>query len=357
MRFIHMADMHFDAPFTVLAEKKDLGNKRRLEQREAFKKAIEYIKEENIPFLFISGDLYEHKYIRESTIIYINNLFKEIPNTKIYIAPGNHDPFLKNSFYNVFNWNKNVNIFNSEIELIELEDIDIYGYGFSDFYCASSNVENIKIKNKNKLNILIVHGALDSSRTLDMQYNPINSVKLKESGFDYVALGHIHKKEINNENNFIYPGSTISFGFDELGEHGILDINLEKNKLKNIKFIKLDNRIFEEIKINISEINSKEEIIEKINELNLEKNNNYKIILEGSKKIEINTKEILKLISHENILKIYDHLKEEQNIDQLAKQENLKGIFLKELLSNESEQNYTEEEMNKAIKLGLHLFE
>ncbi len=216
MRFIHMADMHFDSPFTVLATKKGLGNKRRLEQREVFKRTINYIKEENIPFLFISGDLYEHKYIRESTIEYINNLFKEIPNTQIFIAPGNHDPFIKNSFYNNFNWNDNVCIFNSEIKTIEFENIDIYGVGFSDFYCTNSGIENIKIKDKNKINILITHGSLDSSKTLDVQYNPINSSKLKEIGFDYVALGHIHKQIINTEFNFVYPGSTISFGFDEL---------------------------------------------------------------------------------------------------------------------------------------------
>ncbi len=216
MRFIHMADMHFDSPFTVLAEKKGLGNKRRLDQREIFKKVINYIKEENIPFLFISGDLYEHKYIRESTIIFINNLFKEIPNTKIFIAPGNHDPFIKNSFYNSFNWNNNVHIFNNSIETIELEDVDIYGFGFSDFYCSDSDIENIKIKNKNKINILITHGEIDGNKNIDEQYNSINSEKLKNINFNYVALGHIHKKIIENNKNYFYPGSTISFGFDEI---------------------------------------------------------------------------------------------------------------------------------------------
>lgn len=38
MRFIHMADMHFDSPFTVLSNWENLGDLRRLEQREAFKK-------------------------------------------------------------------------------------------------------------------------------------------------------------------------------------------------------------------------------------------------------------------------------------------------------------------------------
>ena len=216
MRFIHIADCHFDSPFTVITDKIDFGVQRRLEQREAFRKAVEYISKEKIPYLFISGDLYDQNYIRESTIEFINNLFKTIPDTKIFISPGNHDPFLKNSFYNTFKWNNNVTIFNDEIKRIELEDVDIYGYGFSDFYCTNSNIEEIKIKNKNKINILITHGSLDSSKTLDMQYNPITSTKLKEIGFDYVALGHIHKKIIDDKFNFIYPGSTISFGFDEL---------------------------------------------------------------------------------------------------------------------------------------------
>lgn len=216
MRFIHVADMHFDAPFAVLSNKDDLGDIRRLEQREAFAKMIEYIRVEKIPFIFIAGDLYEHQYIRKSTIEYINSLFTAIPDTKIFIAPGNHDPLLKNSFYNIFNWNKNVYVFNNEITTYEFPEADIYGFGFADFYCTDLKLEDIKIKNKEKLNILILHGSLDASNTLEMQYNPINSKKLKELGFDYVALGHIHKRTEDLSENIIYSGSMISFGFDEL---------------------------------------------------------------------------------------------------------------------------------------------
>ena len=35
MKFVHIADMHFDIPFTTLA-KNDLSNERRLEQRKIF---------------------------------------------------------------------------------------------------------------------------------------------------------------------------------------------------------------------------------------------------------------------------------------------------------------------------------
>ena len=383
MRFIHMADVHFDSPFTVLASRENLANERRLEQRKAFADTIEYIKENQIPFLFISGDLYEQKYIRKSTIEYINNLFKEIPNTQIFISPGNHDPFLINSFYNTFEWNNNVTIFNSEIKIIKTEEADIYGFGFTDFYCENSQIEKINIKNKNKINILITHGSLDASKTLDMQYNPLNSNKLKEIGFDYVALGHIHKANYEeNKNNFIYPGSLISFGFDELGEHGFLDVeinknNSEKNNLinlkinnnnlnnseinnnnlkinKKIKFIKVDKRIFEEIKLNISEINSEEELIEKIKNIKTERQKNYKVILEGYKNIEIDLNKIQKMVLDENVLKVKDFSKVKYDIKELANQNNLKGVFINRILQKEQEGICTKEEMEEAIEIFIN---
>ena len=88
MKFIHIADMHFDMPFTVLS-KNGLAEERRLDQRNIFNKMINYIKENDIEYLFIAGDLYENEYIRKSTIEYINNCFKQIPNTKIYITLKN----------------------------------------------------------------------------------------------------------------------------------------------------------------------------------------------------------------------------------------------------------------------------
>ena len=207
MKFVHIADMHFDTPFTTLNAKGNFGKIRRLDQREILKKIIEYIKQNEIKYFFISGDFYEHNSIRKSTIEYINNLFKEIPETKIFITPGNHDPYIKNSMYSDFYWNENVKIFTSKVEIVETEEADIYGVGFDNFYCENLNVENIQIKNKNKINILITHGALNASDKLQLQYNPISKNKLKQIGFDYVALGHIHKPDYCQEpnQNIVYP--------------------------------------------------------------------------------------------------------------------------------------------------------
>ena len=71
MNFVHIADVHFDTPFKTISDRADLGKIRRLEQRSAFKKVIEFIKENKIEYLFISGDFFEQDYVRKSTIIYI----------------------------------------------------------------------------------------------------------------------------------------------------------------------------------------------------------------------------------------------------------------------------------------------
>ena len=352
MRFIHIADTHFDTPFTFLGENENLGDIRRLEQRQAFKQVIEYIKKEEIPYLFIAGDLYDQKYIKKTTIEYINNLFKTIPNTKIFISPGNHDPFLKNSYYNNFEWNNNVYIFNSEIGLYEFEDVDIYGFGFNDFYCNNFNTKEITIKNKNKINILIVHGDIDASKTADVQYNPVSKSELETLGFDYIAMGHIHKRQII-DNNIVYPGSTVSLGFDEQGKHGMIVAEVNKEDVK-IDFIKLDNRIFEERKIDVTNLNTVEELIELLNGLNIEENIMIKIILEGTRQFEIEENKILKLLNNKNILKIKNNTKIKYNLEELSQQNNLKGIFAKEMLQLLEENKEDKETIEKAIEIGLN---
>ena len=173
MKFVHMADIHFDSPFVNLSDRDTLGDLKRLEQRSVFKKVVDYIKENNIELFFIAGDLYEHQYVRKSTIEYINNLFKEIPDTKIFISPGNHDPYIKNSYYNKYKWNDNVKIFSSKFEKIELPEIDIYGYGFTDFYCTDCGIEDFSVDDENKTNILVIHSTIDGANLEEMQYNSI----------------------------------------------------------------------------------------------------------------------------------------------------------------------------------------
>ena len=361
MKFVHIADIHFDSPFVNLSDKENLGDIKRLEQRKVFKKVIEYIKENEIPYFFIAGDVYEQKYIRKSTIEYINGLFQEIPNTHIFISPGNHDPFIKNSYYNQFKWSDNVHIFSSKIEKVELENIDIYGYGFDDFYCTDCGIENVNIENKGKTNILVIHSTIDGANLEEKQYNSISKKVLLEKGFDYVATGHIHKLDYDTEENqkVVYPGSLISLGFDELGEHGMIVGEIdESTKTVKTEFIPLSENNFEEIDIDVTDIISKDELVEKINDLNIAENQFIKIILIGKRNFEIDRYEIYKLLTNERIIKIKDHTKINYDLEKIANDYTLKGLFAKEIL--EEKENAGEEALEiieKAVEIAFEALE
>lgn len=354
MKFVHIADIHMDSPFVNLSDKENLGDLKRLEQRKKIKEVIEYIKENKIDMLFIAGDLYEQQYIKQTTIEYINNLFKEIPETQVYIAPGNHDPYLKNSYYSKYKWNENVKIFNSKIEKIEQNEVDIYGYGFEDFYCTECGIENLEIENPEKENILIMHGTLDGANIEEKQYNSISTKMLEEKGFDYVALGHIHKTNFNKENKIIYPGSLVSLGFDELGQHGMI-VGEIKNKKLNIEFIPIKASEFVEKRIDVTEIISKEELIEKIDSIKIQPNEYVKIILEGKRNFEINTYELYKLIQEQKIIKIKNKTKINYNLEEIENETTLKGLFAKEIKQKLDSKNLTNEQreiLEKAIEIG-----
>lgn len=356
MKFVHLADLHLDAKFDSLSSIDGLPQKRRLEQRKALKDVVEYIKENDIKLFLISGDLYEQNYIRKSSIEYVNKLFEEIPDTQIFIAPGNHDPYIKNSFYSTYTWSKNVHIFNENIEKIDFEDAHIYGFGFTDFYCKESEIEEIQVEEPDDINILITHGSLDGGSDDLREYNPLRQSKLKQLDFDYIALGHIHKPYYNEEKNqkIFYPGSTISLGFDELGEHGILVGDIEKDELK-VKFMTIDPRQYEEKEIDITEMTSNEEVLEKLQNLVLNNENLYKIILVGKRYFTLNIDEIKKLNSRENIVKIKDKTKVGIDIERIAEENNVRGIFVRNMLERKERENLDEDFIEKAIEIGLEV--
>ena len=338
MKFIHIADVHFDMPFIAFAGKKDFAKKRRSEQKKAFHDVIQFAKKEKIDCLFISGDLFEQKYVEPATIDYIISNFQLIPEVSIFISPGNHDPFLKNSPYEVINWPDNVTIFKNDYGLISLEEVDIYGVGFEDYKMTESQISKIEIENKDKINILVTHGTLNGAMH---QYQDIKENDLKK--FDYVALGHIHDRKVD-ESRIIYPGSLISCGFDEPDEHGFIYGEITKEEC-NVEFKPLNYKKFEKIVLDITNYRNFSEALEKLDL----KEDYYEIKLVGTRNFDII--ELIESIKEKSefICKIKDNTRPAYDFDAIKKEENLKGLFTKKMLDEID--NMNENEKQEAFRL------
>ena len=130
--------------------------------------------------------------------------------------------------------------------------------------------------------------------------------------------------------------------------------DLEKDRIK-LEFIPLDETEFKLQEIDVTEINFKEELIEKINELEIQENNLVEIILIGKRNFEIDKYEIDKLISNDKIIKIKDKTKINYDLKNLANENTLKGLFAKEMfkrLNNIEISDEDKEIIEKAIEIG-----
>ena len=130
------------------------------------------------------------------------------------------------------------------------------------------------------------------------------------------------------------------------------EINKNENKLE---FIKLDETEYVEIEINCTEINSIEELIEKINEIKIEENKLYKIILNGKRNFEINIYNLYKYELNEKIIKIKNKTKPNYNIEEIAKENSLRGLFAKEILEEIKKENYNNEIIENALEIGIEI--
>ena len=341
MKFIHIADLHLDTPLVALRNNRALIKKRRAEHRQIFKDVIKLAKEENVDFLFISGDFFEQKFVEKSTIDFILGSLELIPDVKVFISPGNHDPYIKNSPYVTYKWPQNVTIFHKEIQKVSCGDVDVYGFGFEDYELTENMLSGFHVEDESKINVLVTHGSLNAKS----KYNDVSQRDLEQ--FDYVALGHIHLPKIDDK--IVYPGALVACGFDECGEHGLVQGELEKDNV-TYAFQNMEYRHFQIMEVDISEAKIPSDVLEGLSF----EDDIYRVVLHGTKNLDIEELSEAIYALSENICEVRDETHLPYQLDQIAESRNLKGIFTRKMLEYLDENPRNEAEVMKAIELTFH---
>lgn len=131
--------------------------------------------------------------------------------------------------------------------------------------------------------------------------------------------------------------------------------NLNKENLQ-IEFVTLDEKELKELELDISEITTTEELLEKIEELSIEENKLYKIILTGKRNFEINLYKLIKMINQKEIIKIKDKTTLGYDIQKISQETTtLRGIYVKEILNKIEKEPENKEMLEKALEIGLEV--
>lgn len=246
MRFMHMADVHLGAAPDGRA---GWSETRKKEIWETFRSSIEDARREQVDLLLIAGDLFHRQPLLEE-LKEVNYLFSTLPGTRVVLMAGNHDYLQPASNYLNFPWSRNVVcLFSRECECVRFSDIDTEVYGFS--YYRQEILEPLyegihPVKEREKCcRILLAHGG-------DSQHIPINRDSLRNSGFDYIALGHIHKPQTVWKEQAAYAGALEPIDCNDLGPHGYILGEYTKGRIR-IRFVKKAKREYIVLPLEVTE--------------------------------------------------------------------------------------------------------
>ncbi len=370
IKVIHCADVHLDSPFSDSDPEK--AAVLRSELRGAFSSLITYARFNDVDIVLMAGDIFDCDFATRETVALMMRLFEENKKCRFVISPGNHDPYTRESIWSRVHFPDNVYIFDKEeLAYFSFEDIntEVYGYAFCGVHMEKNPFSGQKPQNKDKINILCAHGDM-----FDMLSRkcPIRESDITESGFDYVALGHIHSSKNAEHKNgvwFAYSGCLSGRDFGECGHKGalILEISKSDNKTEadiNIKKHSFSKRRYEKSTINIEGILTEEELYNKITgeiSKNYGKDTSLRIILTGNVPPELkifNSGIAEHCGSNLFSLEIKNNTVPFYKTERLLEDNTIRGEFFRTLLPDLTEGNEEEREIAAmALRFGLSVID
>lgn len=246
MRFVHLGDCHIGDNINF---DRTLSNKIRTNKKLSFENILKANKD--VDFLLIAGDLYERAYF---TISDYKELFKSFEDfgKDIFYVSGNHD-YKSQSDERIWELKPdNLHLFlTDDLEYYEIGNIRIYGISYKDRIFDKDFPYNLNL-DSNYFNILLIHATINDPGS---NYLNLELEKLKNIGFDYVALGHIHKWEDFGENIY-YSGSIEPSDFSDIYEYGYILYEDEKVSHKDSSIMK-----FNDISLSIDDFENENDMI------------------------------------------------------------------------------------------------
>lgn len=254
MKFMHLADLHIGKTVNGYSMIDD--------QIFALNQIVKLLEEEKIKMLIIAGDIYQNTVPSVEAIKVFEKFLSRLNSLDIttLIISGNHDSSDRLSYANEFFRNSEIyisNSYNGEIEKVSFND----EFGKVNFYlfpyikpanvkryfedreiisyqdAVKAVIESIEL-DKSERNVMISHQFIlnaEISESEEIYAGEAEAVSMSlYKDFDYVALGHIHKKQSFMNGKIRYPGALLKYAASESNYDKsitIVDIK-EKNNIE-----------------------------------------------------------------------------------------------------------------------------
>lgn len=235
MKFIHISDLHIGKRLKEYSLADD--------QKYILAEILSVIEKERPDAVLIAGDVYDKSVPTAEAVTVFDEFLFELSNsgTKVFIISGNHDSAERLSFASRLMKDAGVYIsrsFNGALDSVTLTDeygeCDVYMLPFVKpssvrrFYPEreiESYTDAVEAclcgidKNAEGRRVLITHQFVTGASRTESEEISVGGADNVDSavfeGFDYVALGHIHRAQSAGAENIRYSGTPLKYSFSE----------------------------------------------------------------------------------------------------------------------------------------------
>jgi DNA repair exonuclease SbcCD nuclease subunit len=193
LRLIHTSDVHLEIDLFGSSES---GATQRWRVRQAFSSVIDLANSRKADLMLIVGDLFDSSRIEPGAL---NFALGEIERARmpVVIVPGNHDAHDERSIYAALS----TEVLPSNLHLIlepsgrsidfDALGVRVWGRALVEHSPEYRPLFGIPAPTDDRWNIALAHGLFTGTDPSERS-SQITSAEIESSGYDYIALGHVH---------------------------------------------------------------------------------------------------------------------------------------------------------------------
>jgi exonuclease SbcD len=189
LRVLHTADVHLDGDSYGAAHR----DRSRLVLRQIVDRALA----DEVDLVLIAGDLFDHNRVPDESVAFARAELDRL-RQPVVIMPGNHDALYPGSIYDRHDFTagaphvRMIRALNGEtLEFPEL-DLVVWGRAMEEHEPAFSPLAHIPTRDDRRWSIAMGHGFFYPERQRPERSSPIFADEVRDTGWDYLALGHHH---------------------------------------------------------------------------------------------------------------------------------------------------------------------
>jgi DNA repair exonuclease SbcCD nuclease subunit len=228
MRLVLFGDLHLDTKFRWM--RAEVARRRRQALRDTLVRILELADEVDADAILCAGDLYEQERFTADTRRFLERTLGAT-HRKVFLAPGNHDWFGRQSVYAQVTWPSNVHVFREDrLTCVELTPgLRLWGAGFTTPTRPTGFFETGFQAEGGGTKLALFHGAERSGLPFEAEgkaaHAPFDASDIERAGLDHAFVGHYHRPR--DADRFTYPGNPDPLSFGEDGERGAVVIHLD----------------------------------------------------------------------------------------------------------------------------------